>query len=518
MGISRISIRNYRGIEARDIDVPPGGAIVKGRVASGKTSVLKAIRAALEAQDISSDAIRLGTDKAEVLVDLDDHSVRRVITSKGATLTVTKAGMQARKPQGYLAELLGTSSLDPMDLLTLKPKERRARILEALPVTVTLAQLRQWVPRLGDEFDSSGHGLEIVERLRERAYTQRTAANAAAKAARQEAERAAAAVEEASEKVPLNYLPDLAMQERRAEAAKAAVSGLRARAEEAARLHERTESTRNKVVELTAKAVGLRALANAKAPGKDFLDGAALRADETRKRVRDLENALAVARRELEVSESVLGKLEAAAEQAEKIRDEAATLDAQVAVMQEALAVARVEPVRPEDLEAAETNATVAEGLLVEARTVALARKDYFAKEEIAGGLAARADLAEAEAARLDAVVHKLTHDAPAALLDACDGIPGLSLSGENIMLDGVSLDGLSGGEAVKFCVEIARRANAKSKILIVDGLERLDKDSLDVFVREATRDGYQLLGTKVDQGEIVIEAIEPAACDKAAE
>ena len=62
----------------------------------------------------------------------------------------------------------------------------------------------------------------------------------------------------------------------------------------------------------------------------------------------------------------------------------------------------------------------------------------------------------------------------------------------------------------MRFAVRLAKRANAKSKILIVDGLERLDAVHGVEFVKEATTDGWQLFATRVADGELVVEAIEP--------
>ena len=66
MGITRIKITNYRGIEALDSEVPPAGALICGDNGQGKTTVLNAIQAALTAQDIGPDAVLLGADKAEI--------------------------------------------------------------------------------------------------------------------------------------------------------------------------------------------------------------------------------------------------------------------------------------------------------------------------------------------------------------------------------------------------------------------------------------------------------------------
>ncbi len=124
----------------------------------------------------------------------------------------------------------------------------------------------------------------------------------------------------------------------------------------------------------------------------------------------------------------------------------------------------------------------------------------------------------EGEAAELDTTVKKLANAAPSELLAEAQGIPGLSIDGDEIMLDGKRLDALSGAEQLRFAVEIARRANAKSRILIVDGLERLDPDQMEAFVAMATADGWQLLGTRVSRGDLVIEAIEADEQSKAAE
>jgi hypothetical protein len=58
--------------------------------------------------------------------------------------------------------------------------------------------------------------------------------------------------------------------------------------------------------------------------------------------------------------------------------------------------------------------------------------------------------------------------------------------------------------------VEIKKRANGRSKFIIVDGLERIDADQHDAFVEEATRGGWQLIGTRVERGELVIERLQP--------
>jgi hypothetical protein len=89
------------------------------------------------------------------------------------------------------------------------------------------------------------------------------------------------------------------------------------------------------------------------------------------------------------------------------------------------------------------------------------------------------------------------------------DAIPGLALDGETVTLDGKSLDALSGSEQMRFCIEVARRANAKSRIIVVDGLERIDPEQYAAFVQQATAGGFQLFGTRVAGGGLELEAVE---------
>lgn len=499
--ITRISIKNYRGIEATELAIPPAGAVVKGRNRAGKTSVLRAIRAALMAQDIGPDAIRKGAEKSEILVDLDHHSVRRAITQKGTSLTVTKEGMKATKPQTYLTELLGTSSLDPLDLLLLKGRDRRDRVLAAMPCEATVPFLHQYVPRLADDFDCSGHGLEVIERVRSAAYAKRTAANAAAKEAQTAAFEAAQAADVLAAKAQANA-PDVDVAMLALESARSHLNHVSATNAAAQEHTQRTETSRLKVSELRNAAESERVSSSfvVRVVREDMQS----RFEQATQEVTDLRKRLEEAERQAAELGKHLACLDEADEKAKRAQERAKTLDEQADSIE--AAIASVPSVDEEAQARAEADLAAAQAALESALLAEKAREARAAADEAVALATSRAD----EAARLDKIVKGLTDDAPAALLAQSDGIQGLTLNGDEIFLDGVSLDGLCGEEQIRFAVKVARRANAKSKILVVDGLERLDPDAYKTFVREATRDGYQLLGTRVDAGELVIEAIVP--------
>ena len=488
--ITKLTIKNFRGISAREDAIGEHGVIARGRNGAGKTSVLRAIRAALAAQDIGPDAIRHGAESAEILVDLDALSVRRTITKKGSTVSVTKDGFKAPKPQAFLNELLGTSPLDPIDLMLLKPKERRARILEALPCAVTREQLAAWAPGLPASFDVSGHGLEVVERARKMFYDKRTEANAKAKESAGAAERAREAIGEA---VAPAGLPDVAAATAALETVKREEQRLALRRDEARAHEERTAATRERIQ-------GLRVLAG-------DVKRTDLEAGE--RALEEMLDALASARAKVAEAEKDVGKAEGFVRFARTAlghRSQATDLEASLAAGASAPTA---------DEEAAAANAVAkASTTLAQAKGAEMLARQAVEVKRLTDVAEADADAAE----KLDAIVKTLANEAPTKLLSASDAIPGLTLDGEEVLLDGKRLDGLCGAEQMKLCVEIARRANAQARFLVVDGLERLDPEQMDAFVVEATRDGWQLLGSRVDRGDVVLEAIETDEHVQAAE
>jgi hypothetical protein len=232
--------------------------------------------------------------------------------------------------------------------------------------------------------------------------------------------------------------------------------------------------------------------------------------------VRSSQAHVARIRAELEAAETHLRSVEKAAiglhaarEQQEADVERALSLEQQADELEAAMASVLVQSVPETELEMARTAAKTARELLAKGRSDYNAVRELKAAKLKVQEAEARCVAIREEADRLDVIVKALSNDAPAELLSQAKGIDGLSLDGDEVLLDGVRLDALCGAEQIRFCVEVARRANSKSKILICDGLERLDPDSLDVFVAEATRGGFQLLATRVDRGDVVIEAID---------
>ncbi len=509
MKITRVRITNYRGIEELDAAIAPAGAIVKGSNGQAKTSVLKAIQAALAARDIGPEAIRVGAERAEILVDIDNLQVRRVISPKGPTISVAKDigdGIKAKvpSPKDFLRDLLGTSPIDPIELVTEKDKKkRRAQILAALPVRVTAEQVRKWLEE-ECQVDTSGHGLEVISQLRATYYDRRTAANARAKEAAAKAVDARAKLAATS---PPDEPIDVDAAESEVTAARARLATVDAQMQAAQAAEQRTATTRARVADLRAKAEA--EVAGITEPPAEEVAKAERILQDWRDRVAEVEAELAEARQRLGAAEMRATQLRARAEQASSARRRASGMIEQATDLESAIQTASAPAPSREEREATAATRRAAEEKLESARTDAARLAAYTAALRTKLDAEKAADQTAAEADRLDRIVSRLTHDAPAELLAGSDGIPGLAVSGDDIFLDGVILDGLCGREQLQFAVEIARRANANSRILLVDGLERIAPEHIDEFVQLATADGWQLLATRVTDGERVINAIE---------
>jgi hypothetical protein len=528
--ITRIKATNVFSFEEFTVNIPPSGAIVEGGNAEGKTSILKLIRAALVEKGATADMIRKGSTKGEIVVHVDNHLVHRVMTQGEkfrSTVRVTDgAGKVVPDGAAFLKNLLGLSPLDPIELFMERDKgKRRAKILSAIPCSATAEQLATWVPSgtdliaiLGQGADGgpdlSGHGLEVVSKVYKALYEKRTVANRVTKerqtAADQAVAKEGAAYDALSTFRVENALPEkapeLAQAQRVLDEAKRAEITLGEQAR-AAEVSARSQArTREKIATLKQKATDMRAnkpLAPKPEQFEAARDAEQQATDATalaQALVDELTQKLAQAKLVLETKENAQRYAHAAWEtliaqeqKAEAAIVDIASIDGQVLELEEALGAL---PIAPSEAQFSDAEKRI---------RAASAAVEYAKKSAELATFAEAVDTArkmfgsaQLDAAALDKAVKALADDAPAALLAAADGIQGLSIDGDDVFLDGVSLDQLSGQEQLFFAVDIARRLNAKSKLICVDGLEVLDRAHRLAFIERATKGGYQLIATRV--------------------
>lgn len=180
MRIQHVKISNILGITELEL-TPQGYTQISGPNGTGKTSVLEAIKAAL---GVGEDAtlLRNGAERGEVVLVLDDGTeIRKAVSQAGARTTVKGPdGKPLPKPAAVIQGLADVLSVNPVDFLLAKPKERVRVLLESMPLSADVERLQQ-LSGVQVEADPGAHALTVIEEVRKQVYDDRTGTNRAVK-------------------------------------------------------------------------------------------------------------------------------------------------------------------------------------------------------------------------------------------------------------------------------------------------------------------------------------------------
>lgn len=151
----RIIIENVFGIEELAFD-PDGVSIVRGRNGSGKTSVIRALHQLFEGGH-DPDMLRKGEESGSVLVRLDDGTeLEASLTEKGTYYHLRgRDDVTARK---LIRQLTDEVSVNPIEILRARPKDRGQILLEAMPMRVDEDEVRDAL----SPYLSSGYSFDFV--------------------------------------------------------------------------------------------------------------------------------------------------------------------------------------------------------------------------------------------------------------------------------------------------------------------------------------------------------------------
>lgn len=414
MKITKLTIHNF--LKLKDVEMNPSDTnVIVGKNKQGKTSILKAIRAAFTG-DADSTSIRVGESKAEITVELDDINIKRTFTEKGTQVSVeNKEGLKYPAPQKFLDGILGTFSFNPIEFFEKKATDRKKYLLNAVKMTITQEELSNYTGELLAGLDYDAHALEVVEQARKWYYDKRTVANA-------EVSKKEKALQDLTSKIPEGFDAKAVSEEE--------ISKLRAAIESDEKEAIKAEANREAISRLQGEEV--------------------------------------------------------------EIKNEIARLTTKLtAVQDEILAKSQLkfDYSDPLSLQAFKDTLVALESKREIVFTVKRA-------EEVRGELTT----AMGEAEKLDVVVKSLTKEVPQDLIKkAALPVEGLTIEGDDILINGVNIDNLSSSEQLKFGLQVVRALNGDFKVICVDGIESLDSESFEFFLKEAEADDYQYFVTRVD-------------------
>lgn len=137
-----LSVSNVKRITAVEIalDRTSGAIVISGANSAGKSSVMDAIAMAIRGKSaVPDEPIRIGADKASVVVRTEDLVVTRRFTANDSYIEVTgKDGKKLNKPQDVLEKLVSSVGFDPLRFSTLPQKEQATELLRLCGATIDL--------------------------------------------------------------------------------------------------------------------------------------------------------------------------------------------------------------------------------------------------------------------------------------------------------------------------------------------------------------------------------------------
>ncbi len=179
MKIAKVKISNILGITELEF-TPQGFNEISGPNGTGKTSVLEAISATLRAGHDAT-LLRKGETKGEAVLVLDDNTeISKTITEGKSTPKVKVDGKAASRPGEFIKGLTDLFQANPIEFLRARKQDRVKVLLETMPLVADPARLME-ITGIPVADDPSVHALDVIARLHQTMYDDRTGTNRAIK-------------------------------------------------------------------------------------------------------------------------------------------------------------------------------------------------------------------------------------------------------------------------------------------------------------------------------------------------
>jgi exonuclease SbcC len=433
MHVKRIEIKNILGID--DLTIEPGAlTVISGRNAAG--------------------LIRRGTDEGLIQLELDDGVLltKSIRPAKSTTVVRHPKLGKISKPAEWIKGIVDGLSLDPVEFLTAKAKERVSILLGALPIEVDEKDLLRVVPaayRAGMKPECGV--LEALDDVRGRIYADRRERNTEAREKRAVVSQMVGTLPEG----PVAGPPESGV-----------LSSERTWSDELDLLLERKDLTTRTI---EARNQGITEDAN--------------------EQIRHAEGECK------ELIEEARGEFERKQQSFRAELGEAMKLARQ----NEAAGHALVEADHGPDRDS--INARIGEA---RARVEAEAKAEKT--REMIETFTGQAQQIEAMAAELTGALGAI--DEFKARLLSTIPIAGLEIEDGEIYVDRIPFDRLNDAERHRIAIEVAKLKVGDLGLILVDRAEIFDSKNWESFLRAAVESGLQIIAGKVSDGELAVDAI----------
>ena len=433
MRLAQIKIENILGI--KELEFSPGQITeISGKNGSGKTSILEAIKGALKGGHDAT-LLKAGETQGRVVLVLDNGlRIKKTITSKGSELELTDENGEVQKtPQTVINKLIDMMSINPVEFLTAKPKDRTAKFLEVIPLNLPSEKLAEIIKEIDLNFNLTGNPLEVVHRIQEQIYNERTNIN-------REKKQKDGSITQLKES--LIFIP-LSVEE-----IEAKISELKTKKTE-------YNNKKNEYLEQIEKELYDKKF--------EFEQEKNMKVAELKKQISNIEFEcsskiadinLQSSEAKNNLNESFNAKLNQVNEELTKLRENQKNIGA------------------------------------------------YLNQKELINQFTNEAKLLDKQAQRLTTGLKEI--EALKNTMFTQIPITGLTIIDGELFRNEVSFDRLNTAQQIEIAIEVAKLRAGELGFVCVDGLEKFDTETFEIFKDQALKSGLQFIITKVDNGEFL--------------
>lgn len=165
MRISKIVIKNLFGITEKQLD---GKSIeITGTNGTGKTSVIDAIRYALENVSDRDYIVRKGETEGEILMETDTGlSIdRKKRTNKTDYKSIKENGKEVSSPEAALREIFTPLQLNPVAFTQMSRQEQNRAILDLIVYDWDLNTIKNWFGEIPPDVNYQQNILEVLNAI-----------------------------------------------------------------------------------------------------------------------------------------------------------------------------------------------------------------------------------------------------------------------------------------------------------------------------------------------------------------
>lgn len=470
MKTSKIVIKNLFGIRETTLD---GKSVeISGPKGAGKTSVLDAIRFALTNRSDRDCIVHQGADEGEIIIETTSGLTidRKATPAKGSgSVKVREGTLLQTRPAEFLSKIFTPLQLNPVEFCQLSRQEKNRVILSLIEFDWDVNWIREQFGEIPQGVDYSKHILEVLNDIQ--------AENGVYFQSRQNVNRdirnKQAFIADIAKDIPTGYDYDRWDQYPIGE-----------RYRELERLREQ-----NSVIE---RAKAFRANFTSKLRGLEGsrdMEIGAIDQDIAEERAA-LTGAIERMKAELQAAEDKLSRL--SLRRQERVDVALANFETAKAKLEKDVGVAE----QYADRELVDTTALAAEVTQAEAM-----RKHLNEYQRMVAMQSEVEGLSE-QSAELTRKI-ELARELPAQILaEAHIPVDGLTVENGIPLINGLPISNLSDGELLELCVDISVCKPGQLEIILIDGAERLDKDSRERLYAKCKAKGLQLIATRVTDSE----------------